>query len=193
MTSNENKNQEALKTLPEIEKVIGFLEHDKIRYHQLAHDAVELFMQAKNLTIQLIIYSHNSHLIFRVPGYIRNVQLNRLEVLTYLMQIMSEVLDIRYEVSPDGRSLSACCQHILEDAEITRAQFDLAMMIILHVVDDTYPKLMQLLYAGDKAVTTVFAGDDYETGGAAETETPDLIEDEDEPEEEAEEDEIKIN
>ncbi len=193
MTSNKNKNKEALQTLPEIEKVIGFLEHDKIRYHQLAHDAVELFMQAKNLTIQLIIYSHNSHLIFRVPGYIRNVELNRLEILSYLMQIMSEVLDIRFEVSPDGRSLSACCQHILEDGEITRAQFDLAMMIILHVVDDTYPRLMQLLYTGDKPGATEFAGDNFESVTDNPSQVSDLVEDEDEPEEESEEDEIKIN
>ncbi|GAB4267106.1 MAG: hypothetical protein Kow0029_01370 [Candidatus Rifleibacteriota bacterium] len=135
---------------PAIYTVRNYLDQDNIRYHNLAEDAVEMYMQARNLTIQLLIYVHNNHLIFRVPGFIRNVDLNRLEILSTLMRIMNEILDIRFEISPDGRNLSACCHHILEDSDITRAQFDLAMMVILHVVDDSYPKLMKLVYSQDR-------------------------------------------
>lgn len=132
---------------PAILSVRSFLDNDEIRYHILEDNAVEMYMQAKNLTIQLIIYVHNNHLIFRVPGYIRNVDLNRLEILTFIMRVMNEILDIRFEVPPDGKSLSACCHHILEDGTVTRAQFDLAMMVILHIVDDTYPQFMQIIYS----------------------------------------------
>jgi hypothetical protein len=97
-----------------------------------------------------MIYQHNGHLIFRVPGFIRNVELNRLDVLMFIMKVMNEILDIRFEISADGKNLSACCHHIIEDGEITRAQFDLAMMIIMHIVDDTYPQFLQILYSNDK-------------------------------------------
>ena len=61
-------------------------------------------------------------------------------------KVTNEILDIRFELGKDGKSLSACCQHILEDGCLTRRQFDLAMMVLVHMVDDTFPRFMQLVY-----------------------------------------------
>jgi hypothetical protein len=136
-----------------IEQVKAYLTDAEIRFHDIADDAVELYMQGHNLTMHVVIYVHNSHLIFRVPGFIRNVELRRPDVMQFLMQVMSDILDIRFELGKDGNSLSACCQHILEDASITRRQFDLAIMVLIHIVDDTYPHLMKLIYQTDSLQT----------------------------------------
>ncbi|MDD3147313.1 MAG: hypothetical protein PHD82_08430 [Candidatus Riflebacteria bacterium] len=133
-------------TAPVIEAIKGYLEEDSMRFSQLDEDAVELYMQGNNLTMHLIIYLHNNHLIFRVPNFIRNVELRRLDILLFIMQVTNEILDIRFEIGKDGKSLSACCQHILEDGLLTRKQFDLAMMVLVHMVDDTFPRFMQLVY-----------------------------------------------
>ncbi len=131
---------------PVIRKIQEYLESDQMRYNVVSPEALELYMQGNNLTMHLVIYLHNGHLIFRIPAFIRNVELRRQEILLFIMQITSEILDIRFEISKDGRSLSACCQHILEDGELTRKQFDLAMMVLMHIVDDTFPRFMQLVY-----------------------------------------------
>ncbi|PKL42356.1 MAG: hypothetical protein CVV41_14545 [Candidatus Riflebacteria bacterium HGW-Riflebacteria-1] len=136
-----------------IEQVKVYLTDAEIRFHDIADDAVELYMQGHNLTMHVVIYVHNSHLIFRVPGFIRNVDMRRPDVMQFLMQVMSDILDIRFELGKDGNSLSACCQHILEDASITRRQFDLAIMVLIHIVDDTYPHLMKLIYQTDSLQT----------------------------------------
>lgn len=141
---SENKRFE---TLPVINDIMGYLASDNMRFNQLGEDAVELYMQGNNLTMHLVIYMHNSHLIFRVPNFIRNVELRRLEILMFIMQVTGEILDIRFEIGKDGRSLSACCQHILEDGTMTRRQFDLAMMVLVHMVDDTFPQFMKLVYS----------------------------------------------
>lgn len=131
-------------TVPMIATIKGYLEADKMRFSQLDKDALELYMQGNNLTMHLVIYQHNNHLIFRVPNFIRNVELRRLDVLLFIMQVTNEILDIRFEIGKDGKSLSACCQHILEDGTMTRQQFDLAMMVLVHMVDDTFPGLCSL-------------------------------------------------
>ncbi|HAE41093.1 MAG TPA: hypothetical protein DCG57_21035 [Candidatus Riflebacteria bacterium] len=136
-----------------IEQVKAYLTDAEIRFHDIADDAVELYMQGHNLTMHVVIYVHNSHLIFRVPGFIRNIDMRRPDVMQFLMQVMSDILDIRFELGKDGNSLSACCQHILEDASITRRQFDLAIMVLIHIVDDTYPHLMKLIYQTDSLQT----------------------------------------
>ena len=142
------------KSVQEIIKQIKiYLTDAEIRFHDIADDAVELYMQGHNLTMHVVIYVHNSHLIFRVPGFIRNVELRRPDILQFLMQVMSDILDIRFELGKDGNSLSACCQHILEDASITRRQFDLAIMVLIHIVDDTYPHLMKMIYKTDSEQT----------------------------------------
>ncbi len=138
-------------TLPVINDIMGYLASDNMRFNQLGEDAVELYMQGNNLTMHLVIYQHNSHLIFRVPNFIRNVELRRLDILTFIMQVTGEILDIRFEIGKDGRSLSACCQHILEDGIMTRRQFDLAMMVLVHMVDDTFPQFMKLVYSQGEA------------------------------------------
>ncbi len=132
-----------------ISLVKTYLADAEIKYHDIAEDAVEMYMQGKNLTMHIVIYVHNSHLIFRIPGFIRNVELRRADVTHFLMQVMGDILDIRFELGKEGNSLSACCQHILEDASITRRQFDLAIMVLIHIVDDTYPHLMKLIYNVD--------------------------------------------
>lgn len=154
-------------SLPVIEVVKGYLDADKMRYHQISEEALEMYMQGNNFTMHLVIYVHNSHLIFRIPNFIRNVELRRLDVLLFIMQVTNEILDIRFEVGKDGKSLSACCQHILEDGELTRKQYDLAMMVLMHIVDDTYPRFMQLVYghSGPPA-------DEAESGDAEPAETP---------------------
>lgn len=135
--------------LPVIGKIQTFLDADQMRYSLISPEALELYMQGNNLTMHLVIYLHNGHLIFRIPAFIRNVELRHQEILLFIMQVTSEILDIRFEIGKDGKSLSACCQHILEDGELTRKQFDLAMMVLMHIVDDTYPRFMQLVYGRD--------------------------------------------
>ncbi len=143
MSAEENVNDSGRQV---IEAVKGYLEADNMRFSQLDEEALELYMQGHNLTMHLVIYLHNSHLIFRVPNFIRNVDLNRKDVLQFIMQVTNEILDIRFELGKDGRSLSACCQHILEDGWLTRKQFDLAMMVLVHMVDDTFPRFMEIIY-----------------------------------------------
>lgn len=144
---NDRSENKRFETLPVINDIMGYLASDNMRFNQLGEDAVELYMQGNNLTMHLVIYLHNSHLIFRVPNFIRNVDLRRLDILMFIMQVTSEILDIRFEIGKDGRSLSACCQHILEDGTMTRRQFDLAMMVLVHMVDDTFPQFMKLVYS----------------------------------------------
>ncbi len=144
---NDRSENRRFETLPVINDIMGYLASDNMRFNQLGEDAVELYMQGNNLTMHLVIYLHNSHLIFRVPNFIRNVELRRLEILMFIMQVTSEILDIRFEIGKDGKSLSACCQHILEDGTMTRRQFDLAMMVLVHMVDDTFPQFMKMVYS----------------------------------------------
>ncbi len=143
--SGKTKNVDGV-AAPMIETIKGYLEADKMRFSQLDEDALELYMQGNNLTMHLVIYLHNNHLIFRVPNFIRNVELRRMDVMLFIMQVTNEILDIRFEIGKDGKTLSACCQHILEDGWMTRKQFDLAMMVLVHMVDDTFPRFMQLVY-----------------------------------------------
>ena len=138
-------------TIAVIELVKSYLNDDQMRFHQISEEALELYMQGNNLTMHLVIYVHNGHLIFRIPSFIRNVELRTMEVMLFIMQVSSDILDIRFEIGKDGKSLSACCQHILEDALPTRKQFDLAMMVLMHIVDDTFPHFMQLIYGDEKA------------------------------------------
>lgn len=140
-----------------IKRIEEFLQEDKIKFGIVDENAVELYMQAKNLTMHLLVYEHNGHIIFRIPGFIRNAELKKPEIYNLMMKIMNEILDIRFEMAPDGRSISACIHHILEDNNITRAQFDLAMMILLHVVDDSYPQFMQALYSTGTVAAADFA------------------------------------
>ena len=134
-----------------IAQIKTYLDSAEIRYHDIADDAIELNMQGHNLTMHVVIYVHNNHLIFRIPGFIRNIDMLRSDIMQFLMQVMNDILDIRFEIGKDGKSLSACCQHILEDAMMTRRQFDLAFMVLIHIVDDTYPHLMKLIYRSDAA------------------------------------------
>ena len=149
MNKSEKATNDVTNVKQIIDQIISYLDEDDARYTRLADECVELYIQANNLTFQLLIYVHNNHLIFRVPNYIRNVELRKMEILSFIMKMMNEILDIRFEISPDGQNLSASCQHILEDGQITKKQFDMAMMVTIHLVDDTYPQFMQLVYSQD--------------------------------------------
>ena len=159
MVSDQPESENSTREI--IALVKTYLDAAEIRYHDIADDAIELYMQGHNLTMHVVIYVHNSHLILRIPGFIRNIELYRPDVMQFLMQVMNDILDIRFEIGKDGKSLSACCQHILEDTMISRRQFDLAFMVLIHIVDDTYPHLMKLIYSADTAApdNTVAAGD----------------------------------
>lgn len=130
-----------------IKQISEYFTADEVRFHYLGNDGIELYMQGKNLTMQLIIYVHNNHLVLRVPGFIKNQNLQRMDILLFIMNVMNEILNIRFELDKEGRMLSASCQHIIEDGVVTRKQFDMAMMVLLHIVDDTYPEFMKMLFA----------------------------------------------
>lgn len=150
MANDQSQSETDVKEI--INLVKTYLTDAEIKHHDIAEDAVEMYMQGQNLTMHVVIYVHNNHLIFRIPGFIRNVELRRADITQFLLQVMNDILDIRFELGKEGNSLSACCQHILEGASITRRQFDLAIMVLIHIVDDTYPHLMQLIYNTDSAI-----------------------------------------
>jgi hypothetical protein len=151
MNKDDKQPETGILAQENIARVKAYLNDADIRFHDLAEDALELYMQGQNLTMHLVIYVHNNHLILRIPGFIRNVEMRRADIMQFLMQVMNDILDIRFEIGKEGNTLSACCQHILEDTLISRRQFDLAMMLLIHIVDDTYPHLMKLLYQSDFA------------------------------------------
>jgi hypothetical protein len=129
-----------------IKTLAGFLNEEDYRFHFIAPDCIELYLQGKNLTMRYLIYVHNRHLVVRVPGFLRNVNLRRMDILLELMRLMNDFFDIRFELADDGQSLSAACNHIIEDGQITRKQFIQSMMVVAYLVDETYPKLMKMLY-----------------------------------------------
>jgi len=129
-----------------IKAVAGHLTEEGYRFQFVSDACLELYLQGKTLTMRMLIYAHNRHLVVRVPGFIRNVELRRLDLLMTLMQLMDEYFDIRFELAKDGQSLSAACTHIIEDGTMTKAQCMQTMMVVAYIVDDAYPKLMQILY-----------------------------------------------
>ncbi|PKL50290.1 MAG: hypothetical protein CVV42_03280 [Candidatus Riflebacteria bacterium HGW-Riflebacteria-2] len=159
MNTDNDQLESEFSPLAIIAQIKTYLDAAEIRYHDIADDAIELYMQGHNLTMHVVVYVHNNHLILRIPGFIRNIEMYRSDIMQFLMQVMNDILDIRFEIGKDGKSLSACCQHILEDTMITRRQFDLAFMVLIHIVDDTYPHLMKLIYQSDSANSPEIAGD----------------------------------
>lgn len=133
-----------------VKAVAGYLTEEGYRFQFVSDACIELYLQGKSLTMRVIIYAHNRHLVVRVPGFIRNVEMRRLDLLMTLMQLMDEYFDIRFELAKDGQSLSAACTHILEDGVLTKAQCMQTMMVVAYIVDDVYPKLMQIVYGGRK-------------------------------------------
>jgi|GEM_PF-921235 len=136
-----------------IKTVAGYLTEEGYRFQFVSDACLELYLQGKSLTMRVIIYAHNRHLVVRVPAFIRNMELRRLDLLLVLMQLMDEYFDIRFELAKDGQRLSAASTHIIEDGALTKAQCVQAMMVVAYIVDDSYPKLMHLLYAGKEPGT----------------------------------------
>ncbi|HOY65580.1 MAG TPA: YbjN domain-containing protein [Candidatus Ozemobacteraceae bacterium] len=131
-----------------IKTVAAFLTDEGYRFQYVNEACLELYLQGKNLTMRMIIYAHNRHLVVRVPGFIRNVELRRLDVMLAVLRLMDEYFDIRFELAKDGRSLSAACTHILEDGALTKNQCMQCLMVVAYIIDDCYPSLMQLVYGG---------------------------------------------
>ncbi|NLI77176.1 MAG: hypothetical protein GX442_12135 [Candidatus Riflebacteria bacterium] len=129
-----------------------FLRAEGYRFHFLAEDCIEMYLQGKHLTMRMLIYAHNRHLVIRVPAFIRGAEMRRTDFLTELMRLMNEYFDIRFELSPDGQSLSGASNHIVEDGQITKAQFSQALMVVAYMVDENYPRLLKILYGQEAPV-----------------------------------------
>lgn len=135
----------------EVVKLIGtFLTKEEYRFQFMGDDCIELYLQGKNLIMRMLMYVHNRHLVIRVPAFLRNVELRRMDILLHLMETMNNFFDIRFELSDDGKNLSASINHILEDSSITHAQFSQCLTVVAYMVDETYPKLMKLIYGQDE-------------------------------------------
>ncbi|OIP25099.1 hypothetical protein AUK22_08395 [bacterium CG2_30_54_10] len=136
-----------------IKTVEGYLTEDGYRFHSLAEDCIEMYLQGKNLTMRMLIYAHNRHLVVRVPAFIRNVELRGTEFLLELMNLMNEYFDIRFELSADGQSLSGASNHVVEDSKLGKMQFTQVLMVVAYMVDENYPRLLKILY-GQAGVPT---------------------------------------
>ena len=172
----------------EIMKVIAsYLTRDEYKYSFIADECVELFIQGKNLTMRFLIYAHNRHIVVRVPSFIRNVELRNPDLLLTLFSIMNEFFDIRFELADDGQSLSASCNHIVEDGEVTESQFNQLLMVVAYLVDENYPRLMKIIYSQNPIATErvpfEHSGYEYENEDHDE---PELVDDEDDESEDSE-------
>lgn len=136
-----------------VEQIKGFLAEDEVHYSMVSDNCIEVYIQAENVNLVILIYVVNDHVIVRAPDFIRNVKLKSLDVLSFMLKIMNEVLDIRLEIDEEGKSLSSCCQHIVEDNTITKKQFDFMMMVVIRVTDDIYQKMMQIIYSGESKMS----------------------------------------
>ena len=158
------------------EVIAGIAEHleaEEYRFHFLKEDCIELYLQGKNLTMKIQVFAFNRHLVVRAPEFLRNVDLRRVDVLELIVRLMNDYLDIRFELGHDGRSLSASVNHILEDAVPTRRQVVQALMVVACLVDDCYPRFMQVVYGTADGVP-------HPDGVAADDED-DLLETDDDP------------
>jgi len=154
-----------------IQEVAEHLKAEEYRYQLLADDCIELYLQGKNLTMKLQIFAFNRHLVVRAPEFIRNVDLHKMNILELIVKFMNDFLDIRYELSPDGHSLSASANHILEDGVMTRTQFIQTMMVVACLVDDSYPLFMKALYgSGPTPNDNDFTEDSVDDGDFSESE-----------------------
>lgn len=126
-----------------------FLEKEKFRYVENKDESYEIIIQGDNLMLQLVYYVYRNHLILRVPHFIRNVDVMRPKLIFSINRAMEEILDIRFEVGEEGKSISAICQLLLEDALPTERQLRFLTMLIMNVTDDYYPKFMQALYGSE--------------------------------------------
>jgi hypothetical protein len=52
-------------------------------------------------------------------------------------------------MADDGHSLSGSCNHILEDGVLTRSQFSQCFSVVAFLVDESFPRLMKVLYGPD--------------------------------------------
>lgn len=147
MTTPNTPSKEITQQDRELIKTIeGYLTQEGYRFHFIAEDCIEMYLQGKNLTMRMLIYAHNRHLVVRVPAFIRNVEMRRTEFLVELMDLMNEYFDIRFEMSDDGKNLSGASNHIVEDGQMSKGQFNQALMVVAYMVDEQYPRLLKILY-----------------------------------------------
>ncbi|HNV70381.1 MAG TPA: hypothetical protein PKO06_11830, partial [Candidatus Ozemobacteraceae bacterium] len=143
------KNADPLKREREIaviKRISEYLAEERYRFAHIGDDCIELYLQGKHLTMRMIIYAHNGHLVVRVPEFIRNQNLLFPAFLRTILTVQGEYFDIRFELADDGKSLSACANHILEDNEMTRTQFNQCMTVVAFIVDQHYPLFLKVLY-----------------------------------------------
>ncbi len=154
-----------------IKQVAEFLTLEEYKFQFIDETCLEMYLQGKFLTMRMLVYGSNKHLVIRVPAFIRNVNLRRMDVLLFLMAVMNDFFDIRFELAKDGRSLSAASNFILEDGAITRKQFMQCLMVVAYLVDENYPKLMKLVFGPDGAGDGISgdSGETSEPGGAGRT------------------------
>jgi len=171
------------------QQIAGFLTEENFRYHHISEDCIELFLQGRNLTMRMIVYPHHRHLVIRIPAFIRNMELRRLDVLNAIMKMMNDFFDIRFELSEDGRSLSGAINHVIDDNVLTKGQFMHCMNLLAYLIDDCYPRLMRIAMGKEPEEAETLAGPDGEPpdsgeelepedeGTTSEAETPDEEED----------------
>jgi hypothetical protein len=152
MKNTRTKNKKQPQETPEVNVsdvmniVKKFLDKEKFKYIETEEQACEIIVQGYNLIMQLVYYVYKNHLILRIPHFIRNVDVMRPKLVFMINRFMEEILDIRFEVGEEGKSISATCQLLLEDALPTERQLRFLTMLIMNVADDYYPKFMQAIY-----------------------------------------------
>ena len=137
------------KTEKMVSLIKSFLKKDKITFSMVSDDCIEIYIQANNVNLIILIYVVRDHVIIRTPEFVRNIPLKRIDVMSFIIQVMTDVLDIRFEFSEDYTALSASCQHIVEDNPFTKKQFDLMMTVLISITDDVYPQIMKIIYSGN--------------------------------------------
>ena len=131
-----------------MKSVTDYLDKEGFKYLMLEDKICEIVIQGDNLSIQLMYYVYNNHLILRVPHFIRNVDVMRPKVVYLMNYAMNEILDIRFEVGQEGKSISSSVQHLLGDTVPTEAQLRYLTMLIINVTDNYYQKFIQAIYSG---------------------------------------------
>ena len=131
-----------------MKSVTDYLDKEGFKYLMLEDKICEIVIQGDNLSIQLMYYVYNNHLILRVPHFIRNVDVMRPKVVYLMNYAMNEILDIRFEVGEEGKSISSSVQHVLGNTVPTEAQLRYLTMLIINVTDNYYQKFIQAIYSG---------------------------------------------
>lgn len=147
-SARENKVSDALDSHLVMKSVTDYLDKEGFRYFMSENDICEILIQGTNASLQLVYYVYQNHLILRIPHFIRNVDVMRPKVIFLINQAMEEVMDIRFEIGEEGKSISAAVQHLLGRDVPTEAQLRYLTMLILNATDEYYQRFLQAIYSG---------------------------------------------